>query len=1025
MRKRIRSLFLTPLNRYCCCLLLGGLSQNEFAFATTATEMDVFDTVQQVTTVSGTVVDESGLPIIGATIVAEKVEGGTVTDDNGKFELTIPGGTRKIKLKVSFIGMTTQEMTITVGMPVTITLREDVTMLSDVVVIGYGTEKKKNIAGAVSNITAEELTKTSVESIQKALQGKVSGVQIITANGTPGGAVSVNIRGRSTFSGGTAPLYIIDGVQMVTGDQSTGIVKSTDVLSTLNPEEIESIDILKDGASASIYGAQAANGVVLITTKKGKEGKTKISVKLSGGMQQIGNKLDLLTASQVAELDLLAMKNRYGVNSSEYLGRLSQYQGFGWGDDGFSNAQTTDWYDVIYRTAYTSDAQISATGGTAKTKYYLSAAYNKTDGIVKETGFQRGAFRVNLTQELQPWLSISTNNNYSIMDQDQYSGVRAANPSRVATLVHPANSPYDKNGEFVRDLPYGYYQHNSLQMLNLNEYSGRTTKLITANSLDFKILEGLTFKSSYNADLTTIEEHNFIDPRTREGAKENGSVTTMTGKLINFQTEQVASYNNVFNEIHRISAVGGFSYRHEQYKRHGATGTGVSDPSLHLLGTTAVAKEVSGTFSEWKMASLFARLNYTLKDRYIVTGTIRRDGSSRFGENNKWGIFPSVSAAWRIIEEPFMAQTKIWLSDLKLRASYGITGNSDIGNYTARRWYSSGGAYDNSSAIIPTYIGNPFLTWEKNHSRNLGITTGFLDDRITLEADFYLNDTKDLLYNRTIPATTGFTVIPSNMGGVRNKGIDIMLNTVNVRAGGFEWRSALNLSFTKNEITELQDGLDELGGYKVGEAISSLQTYQWAGVNSADGRPMYYDKDGYITYVPKDEDRIWTKPADPTFYGGFNNDFTWKGFTLNVFFQFQRGAVSLWNDKLVLSSYEGDTNLLSDMYYKHWSQPGDMTWVPKPSYQSAYPGNPRQISEYSTLSYEKTDYIKLKNVSLSYDFPVKWLKGMYISNLQLYVSGYNLWTTTTYPGHDPEFTGGDLGTYPQSRSYTVGLKVDF
>lgn len=1024
MRKGVRNLLCTPLNRYCCCLLVGVLSQNTLTFATTAEEKS-FYSVQQTTTVSGTVVDEHGLPVIGATIVPEKAEGGTITDDNGRFELAIPVGMKKVKLKVSYIGMTTQEVTVTAGMPVTITLREDVTMLSDVVVIGYGTEKKKNIAGAVSNISSEELGKTSVESVQKALQGKVSGVQIITANGTPGGAVSVNIRGRSTFSGGTAPLYIIDGVQMVTGDQSTGIIKSTDVLSTLNPDEIESIDILKDGASASIYGAQAANGVVLITTKKGKEGKTNISVKLSGGMQKISNKLDLLTASQVAELDLLAMKNRYGENSSEYLGRLKQYQGFGWGDDGFSKAQTTDWYDVIYRTAYTSDAQISATGGTAKTKYYLSAAYNKTDGIVKETGFQRGAFRVNLTQQLLPWLSLSTNNNYSVMDQDQYSGVRAANPSRVAVLVHPANSPYDKNGEFLRDLPYGYYQHNSLQMLNLNEYNGQTSKLITANSLDFTILKGLTFKSSYNADLTTIEEHSFIDPRTREGAKENGSVTTMTGKLINFQTEQVASYNNVFNEIHRISAVAGFSYRHEQYKRHGATGTGVSDPSLHLLGTTAVAKEVSGTFSEWKMASLFARVTYTLKDRYIVTGTIRRDGSSRFGENNKWGVFPSVSAAWRIIEEPFMEPVKGWLSDLKLRGSYGITGNSDIGDYTARRWYSSGGAYDNSSAIIPTYIGNPYLTWEKNHSRNIGISTGFLNDRITLETDFYLNDTKDLLYNRTIPATTGFTVIPSNMGGVRNKGIDIMLNTINIQAGGFEWRSALNLSFTKNEITELQDGLDVLGDYKVGQPISSLPTYQWAGVNAADGRPMYYDKDGYITYIPKDEDRIWTKPADPTFYGGFNNDLTWKGFTLSVFFQFQRGAVSLWNDKLVLASYEGDTNLLSDMYNKHWSQPGDVTWVPKPSYQSAYPGNPRQISEYSTLCYEKTDYIKLKNVSLSYNFPTQWLKGLYISNLQVYVSGYNLWTTTTYPGHDPEFTGGDLGTYPQSRSYTVGLKVDF
>jgi len=980
---------------------------------------------QQKSAVSGTVMDESGFPVIGATVVIEGMEGGTITDIDGGFSIPVTEGQSRVKLKISYVGMTPQEVTATAGVPLTITLREDVTVLSDVVVIGYGTEKKKNVSGSVANIGSEELTRSSVESLQKAMQGKVAGVQITTANGAPGGAVSINIRGRSSFSGGTTPLYIIDGVQMVTGDKSTGIVKSTDILSTLNPEEIESIDILKDGASASIYGAQAANGVVIITTKKGKEGKTKISVKLSGGIQQIANKLDLLTASQVAELDLLAVKNRYGENSSEYLGRIKQYQGFGWGDDGYSTAPNHDWYDIIYRKAYTQDAQISASGGTAKTKYYLSAAYNKTDGIVRETGFERGAFRINLSQELLPRVTFNTNNTYSVVDQNQYSGVRASNPSRVAILVHPANNPYDENGNYVRDLPYGYYQHNSLQMLNLNEYSGLTTKLISANSLDFDIWKGLTFKSSYNIDLTTIEEHNFIDPRTREGAKENGTVTSMTGKITNFQTEQVFSYNNIFNEIHRVSAVAGFSYRHQQYKRHGATGTGVSDPSLHLLGTTAVAKEVAGTFSEWKMAGLFARANYTLMDRYIFTATIRRDGSSRFGVNNKWGIFPSVSAGWRIIEESFMEPVKGWMSDLKLRGSYGITGNSDIGDYAARRWYSSSGAYDNYPAIIPSEIGNPYLTWEKNHSRNIGVTAGFFDDRITLEADFYLNDTKDLLYDRTIPATTGFTEIPSNMGGVRNKGIDLMFNTLNLSIQGFEWRTALNLSFAKNEITELQDGLKELDDYKVGEAISSVPTYQWAGVNSADGRPMYYDKEGYVTYVPKYDDRIWIRPSEPTFYGGFTNDFSWKGFTLSVFFQFQRGAVSLWNDKLVLTAYEGDTNLLRDMYYKHWSKPGDVTWVPKPSYQSAYPGNPRQISEYSTLSYEKTDFIKLKNVNLSYNFPKKWLKGIFVSNLQLYVSAYNLWTTTTYPGHDPEFTKGDLGTYPPSRNYTVGLKVDF
>lgn len=994
-----------------------GMEKNVFTNA---------DGEQQTVTFLGNVTDEQGEPLAGVTITILSGKVGTVTDADGNFTLQMQSTTKTVKLKASYIGMITETFTATAGKPVNIILREDANLLSDVVVIGYGTEKKKNVSGAVSSVGSDVISKTSVESLQKAIQGKVSGVQILTDNGAPGAGMTVNVRGRGTISGGSQPLYIIDGVQIVTGDQSSGILKATDVLSTLNPDEIESIDILKDGASASIYGAQAANGVVIITTKKGIEGaKPKISVKLSGGVQEISKKLDLLTGPQLAEMDLLAMKNRYGEGSAEYASRLKQYQGYGWGEDGFSLAPTYDWYDIIYRKAHTMDAQISANGGSAKTKYFLSAAYNKTDGIVRETGFQRGSFRINLTQELTKWLSFSTNNTYNTMSQDQYSTVRAANPNRIAVLVHPANSPYDENGEFYGSLPYGYYQHNSLQMLHLNEYAGNTDKLISANTFTVTFNKDLNFKSSYNVDMTSISEHSFIDPRTREGSKEGGTVTNANNKFVNFQTEQVLSYNHLFNEIHRVSAIAGFSYRHQTWNSMSAVGTGVSDPSLHLLGTTAVAKTVGGSFSEWKMASLFARVNYSFNDKYILTATLRRDGSSRFGANNKWGMFPSISAAWRITEESFMEDTKSWLSELKLRASYGVTGNSDIGNYAARRWYSSSGAYDNTAAIVPSQIGNPYLTWEKSHSKNIGLTVGFLEDRITLETDIYQNDTKDLLYYRTIPATTGFTSIPSNMGGVRNQGIDMLLNTVNVRTKNFEWSTSLNLSFTKNRITELQDGLEEMSGYKVGKPISSVHTYKWAGVNAADGRPMYYDKEGYITYTPVEDDRIWTKPLEPTFYGGFTNDFKYKGFSLNVFFSFQRGAVALWSDKLVLIGMDGDCNIMQDMYDKHWSQPGDVTWVPQISYQGAYPGNPRLTTEYSTLSYEKTDYIKLKSVSLSYDFPRKWLKPLTLEGAQIYLNGNNLWTTTCYPGQDPEFTGSDVGTYPQSRSFTLGLKINF
>lgn len=979
---------------------------------------------QKDNTMTGTVIDESGTPIIGASIALGNGQGGTITDVNGNFCLSVPLNAKSVKVTVSYVGMESQAVVLISGKPSVITLTEDSQLLDDVVVIGYGTEKKKNVAGAVSNIRSEELTKSSVESLQKALQGKVSGVQILTANGAPGAGMTVNVRGRSTISGGSSPLYIIDGVQVVTGDQSSGILKSTDVLSSLNPDEIESIDILKDGASASIYGAQAANGVIIITTKKGHEGKAKISVKVTGGIQEISNRVETLNTQQLVQLDLLAFENRYGKSSTEYANRLKEYQGYGWGDDGYSNAPTYDWYDIIYQKAYSLDAQTNVTGGNAQTKYFISAAYNSTDGIVKETGFKRGSFRINLTQEIMPWLTFTTNNNYNVMKQDQYSTVRAANPNRVALLGYPANSPYDENGEFLANLPYGYYQHNSLQMLHTNEYKGTTTKLISANSFDLKIYKDLSFKSSYNVDVTNIDEHSFIDPRTREGQKEKGSISEMSDRITNFQTEQVFSYNHEFNENNRISAVGGFSYRHQKDTYHGATGTGVSDPSLHLLTSAAVAKTVTGSFSEWKMSSLFARVNYNYADKYILSGVVRRDGSSRFGANNKWGWFPSVSAAWRVIEEDFMKDVE-WLSDLKFRASYGVTGNSEIGNYAARRWYSSSGSYDNTAAIIPYQVGNPYLSWEKNHSRNFGITAGFLDNRISVELDGYVNDTKDLLYYRTIPATTGFTSIPSNMGGVRNAGIDILLNTVNVKTKDFEWTSSLNLSYNHNKITELQDGLDEMGDYKVGEPISVIHTYKWAGVNSADGRPMYYDKDGYVVYNPTVDDRIWYKPTEAPFYGGFNNEFTYKGFTLSVFFTFQKGAVNLWSDKLVLTAYDGDTNLLSSMYFDHWANPGDVTWVPKPSYQGSYAGNPRALSEYSTFCYEKTDYIKLKNINLSYKLPKSWQKAMHVNGFQIFATANNLWCTTTYPGQDPEFTGSDVGTYPQSRSYTLGFKLDF
>jgi TonB-linked SusC/RagA family outer membrane protein len=590
--------------------------------------------------------------------------------------------------------------------------------------------------------------------------------------------------------------------------------------------------------------------------------------------------------------------------------------------------------------------------------------------------------------------------------------------------IQPTNRIYDENGNYIENLEAGYYEHNILQVLDLNKYLGTTNKWTSGNDLTFKILPGLTFKSSFGIDYLEMNEHYFVDPRTRQGKSINGEVEDSNSRQTRIQTDQVLSYQTIFGADHRVNAMVGFSYIESQSKGSGAIGRGVSSPEMQLLSSTALPFGVYESFTGWKTASLFGRFGYTYKDKYILSATVRRDGSSRFGANNRFGTFPSISGAWRISGEEFM-QGVTFIDDLKLKASYGVTGNSDIGNFVARRLYRGLGEYDGKAALYPSAIGNDALTWEESHSINVGLSAQFLKNRIALEVDLYQTDTRNLLYNRPIPSTTGFTYMPSNLGGIRNRGIEILLNTENVRSKRFLWTSNLNLSFGENEVTSLIDGLEVVGNYKVGESVTSDQVYRWAGVNPSDGRPMYYDRDGYITYTPRPEDRIWTCGSDPKFFGGFTNTLSYAGFELSFTFQFQQGARSRWSDKVALIYYDADGNVYRYLYTDHWNKPGDYTWVSKPVLGSLYPGDAYPMTSDSDLMYEKTDYIKLKMASFSYTLPRKWTSAIRIASAQIYAQAYNLWTTTPYPGYDPEFAGYDRMIYPQPRVFSFGIKVDF
>lgn len=998
----------------------------KFLFLLAALALAAAAFAQQSYTVRGKVSDRNGEPLPGTYVTVKgDLYNGVMSDADGNYAITVRSA--NAVLEFSLLGMRTVQEPLNGRAKLDVTLTEDYTQLDQSVIIGYGAVKKKDIAGSIQNLTSTELQKVNTPDFERAMQGRISGVQIVSSSGIPGSSFSILVRGRGSISADTEPLYIVDGVQMVNGSKATGVLTNANSMGGLNPDDIESITVLKDGASASIYGAQAANGVVIITTKRGQDGRTRVSFKATAGAQQLARRVEIMNARQWASFVLEEYKNYDAVYGTTYEQEYRNlFTSFGWGEDGLE-APNTDWYDEIFRRAVVQNYELSLSGGTSKTRFFISANYSDTQGIIKYTGAKRAGARINLSHDIAPWLTLNSSNNFSLNNYDQASTTAAANPSRTAMFLLPGISPYDKDGNYVMDLPYGYYQYNVPQQLMLNEYTGKISTLLSSNDLTFKILPGLEFKSSYNFQFSYTNEHQYSDPRTRQGYRYNGVVTAYAFDTNTFQTEQVLTFNREFG-IHALNAVAGFSYNNYQRHNIGASAQGVSNPDLKLLSSASTPQTTSESYVQWKMAGFFTRIGYTLNNKYIFSGTLRYDGSSRFGENNKWGLFPSVSAAWRIKQEPFL-QNVNWISDLKLRASYGVTGNASIGNYVSNRLYSGGYAYNGEAGIMASSIGNPRLSWEKRHSKNVGITAGFFNDRLGIDVDLYRDDTKDLLYYRRIPTTTGFSSIPSNMGGVRNEGVDLQINTVNFDTSGFRWETAFNFSYTKNYITELQDGLDEIGSYKVGQPITAERIYKWAGVNASNGYPMYYDKDGYITYNPTLEDRFWNKGRDPKFYGGLMNTLSWKGFTLSVFLQFQAGAQKYWSDKTVLIGQAADNNLLAVLYTDSWKKPGDVTWVPRPFYSGTYPGGPMNYDNNSdpgmSLIYESTDFLKLKNVTFSYDFPATMLKKIRLSGLQIFVDAYNIYTLTNYGGYDPESIGNDRGLYPQSKSVSAGLKLNF
>ncbi len=968
--------------------------------------------------------DDTALP--GVNVVLKGTSTGSVTDIDGNYTISVSGegGT----LVFSSIGFVEKEVIIGSQSVINVSMITNVKELSEVVVIGYGTQQKRDLSGSVASVSGDVIQNVPISSFDRALVGRAAGVQVSSGNGQPGGAVSIRIRGTGSINAANSPLYIIDGVVVNDGDQSRTL-DTSNALNSLNPNDIASIDILKDAAAASIYGAQAANGVVIITTKRGQQGKTRFNFNTSYGVNERLNELDVLTGSEFVALSLVAWQNSFDAGLvlpaayNNALARLGTPE----------TARNVDWQDAIYQTGVNQNYELSASGGTENSQYFISGSYNKQEGQVRSSEFERGTLRINLDNKANDKLSFKTSLNLAtVSQQTAVTGPFFTTPT-LTFLVIPTNPIYNDDGSFNTNIT-GLFSSNTIEALEKNTRTGNTKSLTGSFQVTYKLFDFLEYKASANVDFFDIDETRFFDPSaTGTGVSLNGSISQLATTRTNFQTDHTLNFSKVFGGKHAVTGLAGFQYRKDKTETRTAIAANFATPLLNTLNNTSNFQTIAGGNTQFVIAGYFGRVGYIYNDKYIFSATLRYDGSSRFGTQNRWGLFPAVSGAWRLSQEAFMDNVD-FVEELKVRASFGETGNSEIGNFASRDLWGIG-IYNGNPTLAPAQVPNDELQWERNQSINLGLDFALLGGRISGAVDAYRRDTKDLLLAKPLPRTTGFGTVTSNVGSLRNEGIELEINTVNVVAGDFKWSTFFNISFQDTEVLELAGDSDTLvlandgGTYIVGQEARAFYLQEWAGVNPADGRGFWYDQNGNIVYQNISGDtRAIRGSANPDHFGGITNSFSYKGLQLDVLFQWQAGHLKRFTTGSTLNaagSFES-TNQLITQLNNYWRTPGQITDVTAPFINEVHPnGGGSPTNGNDTREVYDASFIRLKNIGLSYVFPPKVLNKLKIQSLRLYAQGVNIWTATDWPGLDPEVNGADFGDFPQGRTYTVGINVGF
>jgi len=975
-------------------------------------------------TISGTISDQSGMPLPGVNIILKGTTTGTQSDFDGNYSINASVGD---VLTFTYLGLVTQEITVGASNTINVTMTEDISVLDEVVVVGFGTQSKRKLTDNVVNIKSTDIANVPNPSVINNIAGKAAGVQVSQGNGKVEAGLNVRIRGQSSISAGTQPLYVLDGIPLINVDESNNGAPTNPLL-TLSPNEIESIDILKDASSAAIYGARGANGVVIITTKKGKEGKAKFSVNLSNGVSSRANSRDWLNAAQYIELYTEAAVNSTALLASFGIadpiafveGRFDRYAN---GTDWRNLAVDTDWEDLALRDGYTRDADFSVSGGNATTTYFFSGAYNDTKGIVQGNNLDRISVRMNIQHKLSDKFNTGMNMNYSRVDID-----RIANDNAFVTplqaIAQPAISPaFLDNGD---PNPNTLYPNFLLQDKNAfyNTIIRRVTGRVFAN---YTIIDGLTVNTDFGYDLYGQTEDSFTG-RLAPFQSTNGEAFASNVNSESYNFSNYISYDVKLPQDHDLNVVVGTEFNRAKRRFTSVTGIQFPTDDFQTINSAAEITAGSGSLTEYSFVSYFARATYSYKDKYLFKASVRRDGSSRFGKNSQFGTFTAFSGGWILSEEDFLRDSET-ISFLKLRASYGEVGNAEIGNFAALGLFQ-GVSYNQRPGIAPTQPGNSQLSWESSQQTDVGVEFGLFDSRITGELAYYNKDTDGLLFASPLPGSSGASSINQNIGRLKSKGIEFSFQTKNIVTKDLEWTTNFNIGQNDNNIVSLPDGNDVITGRNIlreGEVANAFYLIEYAGVDPANGDALYNlnDGSGGTTTNPNSAERIIAGNPFPEWIGGLTNTIRYKNIDFSFTLQGEFGA-SIYNGGGRFQSANADffDNQSTDQL-RRWQNPGDITDVPQ---ARLFGGNG---TANSTRYLESGDFIRLRNITLGYTLPDDVLNKMGFSNVRVYLSGFNLLTFTNYDGYDPESRAdsGGIGqvfySAPAAKTVALGLNLTF